>query len=171
MTINLFSGLAIEFQPLSFQPMPSAQCAILEISLMSKKIDRPQSVTWLTVFVLIITGWQWFRLVTILRAWDLLNKPPISVSPIYLALNAVIWGGLGCALCWALFFGKPWAPTALRWLGLAFAIFLWTDRLLLQSELRSSNQSFILILTLSALAAVFWVLSQSGVRAFFGEQI
>ena len=136
---------------------------------MSLQIARPQSVTWLTVFVLINTGWQWFRFVSVLQDWTLLNEMPLSVSPIYLAFSSLIWGGLASALSWGLITGSRWALSALRAISLAYVLTLWIDRFLLQASAPNNNLAFFVLITLMALAALFWVASKNETRVFFGE--
>ena len=138
---------------------------------MSSQNNRPRTVTWLTVFVLITTGWQWFRFARILHAWHLIVELPLSVSPIYLALSSLIWAGLTSALTWGLVFGLRWLPSALRGISLAFVLILWIDKIFLQvSEPNNNNQVFALLITLAALATVNWIVSRPDAKAYFGEQ-
>ena len=135
---------------------------------MSHLSNKPRSVTWLVVFVLIITGWQWFRFAIILQSWKLLSEMPLSAPTIYFALSSLIWGSLGNALVLALNSGLGWAPSSLRWISAIFVLIYWADKIVLQVGENINNQVFVLLITLISLAIVFWILSRSETRAYFG---
>lgn len=131
---------------------------------------RPRSVTWLLVLVLSFTGGNLLRLLAALEAREFLGRLPLSVSPFTIALSALFWAVTGCGVAWGLWQGAAWSLPVTRLASLAYAAYVWIDRLVLgANSLRSSNQPFALAATFILLGFVLWVLARSGVRAYFGE--
>lgn len=138
---------------------------------MPLEAKRPQSVTWLLVFVLTFTGWHWLRLLTALAQWEFLAGLQMSVPPLYFALSGLLWGLIGIPIAWGLLLGKKWTPRALRIAGPAYAFYFWFDRLLLQSnELANTNWRFALAMTILFLVWLNWTLTRPGALAYLGER-
>lgn len=106
-----------------------------------------------------------------LTAWFTLPDLPASVPKSYLFLKNSFWGGVGLIAAMALFFRRIWAPK-LTYIGaIAYAIWLWIDRLLLQrSDYAGSSFPFTFgAMTLCFLITI-WILSRPSVRQYYEEQ-
>lgn len=106
-----------------------------------------------------------------LVAWFTLPDLPASVPEGYLFLKNGFWGSVGLIAAMALFFHRSWAPK-LTYIGaIAYAIWLWIDRLLLQrSNYASSSFPFTFgAMTLCFLIVVL-ILSRPSVRQYYEEQ-
>ncbi len=69
-----------------------------------------------------------------------------------------------------LFFGARWAPRVARATAIVLAVWYWADRLLfVHTHFARQSWPVALAGTLASLLAVFWVLSRSAVRDYFGE--
>jgi hypothetical protein len=133
------------------------------------KVRRPFFVTLLTVMVLIITSTNLVRFIEALSEWDFLSSLP-RVSPAYLAASGLLWTLVGLPLMWGLWRGHPQAPKAARILALAYTLYYWLDRILVESAVgRPANWPFAVGLTIVLLIFIFWILSTSKPRSFFGE--
>jgi hypothetical protein len=133
------------------------------------KVRRPLFVTLLTVMVLIITSTNLVRFIDALSEWDFLSSLP-RVSPAYLAASGLLWTLVGLPLMWALWRGHPQAPKAARILALAYTLYYWLDRILVESAVgRPANWPFAVGLTIVLLIFIFCILSTSKPRSFFGE--
>jgi hypothetical protein len=139
---------------------------------MSVAHRRPWGVTILTLFVLTIACLSLLRFVLSLAQWRFLSSLP-GVSPVYLALSGLVWASLGFILFWGLWRKKGWAPRRVGWGALLYALYFWLDRLFAAAWLKTgtppANTLFAAFLTITILAAVFWILSRSKHKAFFGE--
>jgi hypothetical protein len=130
---------------------------------------RPFFVTLLTVMVLIIASTHLVRFIEALSEWDFLSSLP-RVSPAYLAASGLLWTLVGLPLIWGLWRGHAQAPKAIRILAPAYTSYYWLDRILVKSVVGSpANWPFALGLTIILLVLIFWVLSTSKSRSFFGE--
>ena len=133
------------------------------------KAGRPFFVTLLTVMVLIISSTNLVRFIEALSEWDFLSSLP-RVSPSYLAASGLLWTLVGLPLIWGLWRGHPQARKAARILALAYTLYYWVDRILVESAVgRPANGPFAFGLTIVLLIFIFWVLSTSKSRSFFGE--
>ncbi len=106
-----------------------------------------------------------------LAAWFTLPDIPISVPKGYLLLKNVLWGSVGLIAATALFFRCSWAPK-LTYIGaIAYAAWLWIDRLLLQqSDFASSSFPFTFGAMTLCFLIVVWILSRPSVRQYYEEQ-
>lgn len=129
---------------------------------------RPLYVTWLSLGVLIFSGWYIARLALGLDLPDI----PLSVPHWYMSLTGAVWGAMGLAIAYGLFSGHSWARTLARWGALAFAVWYWTDRLFIaRSHYLDISWPPALAITLLTLLGLFWLLSRPAARNFFGESI
>lgn len=132
-------------------------------------VNRPFLVTVLAVLVLIMTSINLIRFIEALVQWRFLSSLP-RVSPAYLAGSGLFWSLIGLPLTWGLWRGHPIAPKAARIVALAYAIYYWLDLVLLESRGEIFvNWPFIAGLTLVLLVSIFWVLSPTSSKAYFGE--
>lgn len=133
------------------------------------KTRRPFFVTLLTVVVLIIASTHLVRFIEALSEWDFLSSLP-RVSPVYLAATGLLWTLVGLPLIWGLWRGHAQARKAIRILTPAYTSYYWLDRTLVKSAVGSpANWPFALGLTIILLILIYWVLSTSRSRSFFGE--
>lgn len=132
---------------------------------------RPRSVTLLAVVVLILAGLNLNRLVQSLLQWDFL-RTLLPISPVYLAVSGLIWGGVGLTLFVGLWSGQPWVPGLARWGSLAFFLYSWLDRYLLENPATWRFKTpFFIGATVLTLGLVFWILSRPKVKLFFRRPV
>lgn len=141
---------------------------------------RPRSVTLLGLGVLIMTGVYLARLVLALRDWSILAPLPGS-SPLYLTLTGLIWMGVGALLSWGIWRpgrGRVVLPARLRRASLIYTLYFWLERLFLFDREASAapfqiclpkNWPFLLALTGILVGSIFYILSRSKTKLYFGE--
>lgn len=130
---------------------------------------RPFLVTLVAILVLTITGIHLVRLIQTLSWWDFLSNLP-RVSPVYLALSGLLWTLAGFPIFIGLWLGWPGLPKATRLLALAYALYVWLDRLFMANrENIMVNWPFAAGMTTLLLLIVFWTFSRPPVKAYFGE--
>lgn len=130
---------------------------------------RPFLVTLVAILVLTITGIHLVRFIQTLSWWDFLSSLP-RISPVYLALTGLIWTLAGLPIFFGLWLGRPGLPKATRLLAVAYALYVWLDRLLVANvEYEMVNWPFAAALTALLLFIVLWTFSRPPVKAFFGE--
>jgi hypothetical protein len=81
------------------------------------------------------------------------------------------WGSVGLIAAMALFFRCSWAPK-LTYIGaIAYAVWLWIDRSLLQqSDFANSSFPFTFGVMTLCFLIVIWILSRPSVRQYYEEQ-
>lgn len=132
--------------------------------------NRPLSVTWLVVGVLIFTSRVLTRLGETITLWPYLQTLPLSTPPVYFLLSSVVWSGLGIALAWGLWRGLSWAPRAARWGVPLYILVHQLDQLFLASDpLTNINRPFEIGASIFILILPYWILSRQEVRGYFGE--
>ena len=136
----------------------------------SPKPRRPKAVTCLIIVTIFYTFLHLFRFYYSLLQWDFLIGQEIAVSPIYLTLSGAFWVLIGGILIWGLWRGSPWAPNLTRISILVYFTFFWIDRVFLTKDIFAQmNNPFAILLSLIVIMLIFWLLSRSKSRAFFGE--
>lgn len=128
---------------------------------------RPKLVTALSLGVLILAMLQLARFGLSLS----LPPLPLTIPPIYLTLTGAIWGVGGLAAAWALFTGRKWAPGFARWGLLAYAMWYWTDRLLLvRTDYARQTMPASIVMTIVLLVAGIWTLQVPNVKGYYREE-
>ena len=131
---------------------------------------RPRSVTFLAIGVLSLTGVFITRFVQTVTQWDFLSALPLSVSPLYLAVTGFVFGGVGLAISFGLWFGKRYARRGLQIALPVFVVYDWIDLIfLVESPGGRANIPFRLGITIVLAVIIFWILSRQGAKTFFGE--
>ena len=131
--------------------------------------NRPFLVTLLALLVLSITIIYLVRLINSIILWDFLAALP-GISPLLLALTGLIVTLFGAMLFWGLWTGKPRAPRATRLLSVVYLAYQWIEWLLsVRAGNEFENWLFAAGMTLIAIIFIFWTLSRSDAKTYFGE--
>jgi hypothetical protein len=128
---------------------------------------RPLSVTLLAIGVLIFAGINLIRVVASLQQREFLAGL-LPISPLYLSISGLVWLVVGLILVWGLWLGRHWAIRATLLGVLAYSLYYWFNRLLLDAEKPGYNWLFSAAINLLLLGIVFWVLNNRKARVFFG---
>ena len=107
---------------------------------------RPASVTTLMWLVVVPTVWNATRLGASITKWDLLADFASPPGPAYIAGSGVFWVVCGLGILLLIHRRNQQARLAAAAFAIAYAIWWWTDRLLIQPE-TASNWPFNLTLT------------------------
>ena len=130
---------------------------------------RPFLVTLLALLVLSITIIYLVRLINSITLWNFLAALP-GISPLYLALTGLIVTLVGALLFWGLWTGNPRAPRATRVLTMAYLSYQWLEWI---QSVRVGNEfenwPFAAGMTLFVIIFIFWTLSRSDAKTFFGD--
>jgi peptidoglycan/LPS O-acetylase OafA/YrhL len=120
--------------------------------------------------VLTFTGLQAIKLWATISSWNYLNSLPLSVSPVYLGVNAAVWMIIGGVLAFGLWRVRSWALPATRWAIIVYFLEVWLDRVVLQPKgPQQSTWLFDLLLSLVIIASSIGNIALPKVRAYFGE--
>jgi hypothetical protein len=135
------------------------------------KHKRPNSVTWLTVGVLIFVTINITRLTTAVQQGAFLSDLPLSVSPFYLAFTGLIWAITGLPILWGSWIGKGWTPRVIKVYVVLYAIYYWLERWLAKTNsIMNTGWTGAAVITTLILILVLWITSRPAARKFFGEQ-
>ena len=130
---------------------------------------RPFLVTLLALLVLSITIIYLVRLINSITLWNFLAALP-GISPLYLALTGLILTLVGALLFFGLWTGNPRAPRETRVLTVAYLSYQWLEWI---QSVRVGNEfenwPFAAGMTLFVIIFIFWTLSRSDAKTFFGD--
>jgi hypothetical protein len=132
---------------------------------MEAHLNRPLSVTILSVIVLCITSWNAIRIYGALVNWDILRE--FGASPVYIMVSGVLWAAVGLWLAYATWTGKRRAFGAGLVSAALYLAWYWLDRLVMQPA-PAPNLAFSAIV--SAVLLVYVVISLIVSRAFFDKE-
>lgn len=139
-------------------------------SLQRSWLRRPRSVTFLSLFVLICSGFYLTRVFVILRSWSFWEEQYLPYASYYLLVTGLVWGLIFLGLAAGLWFGKKGAGRILRAVTLVYLGYYWIERIFLSRNTpTTSNWPFLLGITLATLALIYWLLSRPAARQYLGE--
>jgi hypothetical protein len=130
--------------------------------------NRPASVTYLAIAVLMIAGFNLLRFWNAFGDYEFLSSL-LPFSPLYLVLGGLFWGLTGLVLFYGLWLGKRWAPIITLIAAFGYTLYYWLDRILLTSQGVGVNWLFVLIVNLILLTLIVWILNRSLARRYFGD--
>jgi hypothetical protein len=125
---------------------------------------RPNTVTTLLWVVLCLTAWNATRLFASIADWTLLAEFAPRPGPVYIAISAAFWALSGFALWVTIRRRSPRARLATALYISGYALWWWTDRLLLQVP--RPNWPFAIVATILILATVTILLYHPHTRAY-----
>lgn len=129
---------------------------------------RPRMVTVICLMFLLIGVSHLFKFIQVLLNLRILQSLPLTVSPVYLAVDGLVWGVSGLILSWGLWTGQTWAGKAGLVLTLFFAAAFWIDLIWISEPEQLQTRWLInLVFTALGLSAVFLSLNLANSRIFF----
>ena len=135
---------------------------------------RPFNVTLIVLGVLIIAVVNLDRLIQSIRMWDFLAHLP-GVNPFYMAASGLCWTLTGLLLTVCLWRGMRITYSLLPLAGVLFIIYTWLDSSLVDGRLGlvfdNTTWLFKAGLSLLTLVFLFWTLSGSKAKAYFGRNL
>jgi hypothetical protein len=122
--------------------------------------------------VLIIAVINLDRLVQSIQMWDFLAQLP-GVSPFYIAASGLFWTLAGLLFTVGLWRGMRITYRLLPFAGVLYIIYTWLDSSLVGGQpgfvFDNAAWPFKTSLSLLALGLLFWTLSSSKAKAYFGR--
>ena len=133
-------------------------------------ISRPRQITILCWVYLLISIFHFLKLGQVLFHWSRLEKLPLTISPLYLAADSLVWCVSAIALAWGLWVGRSWARPAAFILSLFYSLVFWADRIwIAEPEGLAQRWPINLLLTIIGLGMILLVLSLKSTRDYFLE--
>ena len=130
--------------------------------------SRPTIVTVIAILVLIIGVLNLIQLIQTIRLWGLLNEI-ISISPVVLIISGLVWGASGILIFVGMMSGKTITVRLLRLFAVLYVLYVWFDRIFLRTAPgKDGNNVFVLIISVIFIVIVFWALTKSNVKEYFG---
>ncbi len=122
----------------------------------------------LSILYIIISLFHLLKFIQVIIQWSILIKLPLSISPIYLAGDGLIWGSAGLILAGGLWAGKSWSSPAVMILSFLYSLVFWADRIwIAEPEGLAQRWPINLILTIIGLGMILLVLSRKSSRDYF----
>lgn len=138
--------------------------------MVERKWKPPFAITLAAWQVLILTGWNAVRLLTSILWRDTLEVYAPRPGPLYIGASGGFWTLVGAFLLWS--FWRKARRTRLAWAAAsaAYALWVWADRLFVQTEVRA-NWPFDLALTCLLLGWMLAVVLLPRHRTYFEREV
>lgn len=133
-------------------------------------IERPLNVTIFAWMVLIIAIFNLTRFFQAIIQKDFLLQY-LFISPIYLVLSGLIWGGVFLLFFWGLWIGAEWVMNTMSYLIVVYAIYFWLDREFVGNMIyKGANQYFMIIVTIVLLLWTYSVFFRGRLKRLIGDK-
>ena len=131
---------------------------------------RPSGITVLSILYFLISLFYLLKFSQVLLQWSSLENLPLTISPIYLATDSLVWFVSGIILAWGLWAGKKWSRLTTMILSFLYSLVFWADRIwIAEPEGLAQRWPINLILTIIGLGMIIFVLSRKSTRDYFWE--
>lgn len=131
---------------------------------------RPIGIKVLCVLLFLISLFYLLRLGQVLLHWSRLEKLPLTITPLYLAADSLVWCVSAIILAWGLWVGRSWARPTTLIMSILFSLAFWADRIwIAEPEGLAQRWPVNLILTIIGLGMILLVLSRKSTRDYFWE--
>lgn len=134
------------------------------------KTPRPFSVTLLAWIVLSLSALNLIRFGAAIFQWNALAEFAPRPGPLYILLTGLVWAAVGFPLAIGLWLEHRNGYRAALPVSLAYSIYYWLDRLLLQERPAQSNWLFALAVTIVLLSLATFVTFHPKTRNFFKRE-
>ena len=132
--------------------------------------SRPRQITILCWVYLLISIFYFLKLGQVLLHWSSLEKLPLTISPLYLASDSLVWCVSAIILTWGLWVGRSWSRPTTLILSILFSMVFWVDKIwIAEPEGLAQRWPINLVLTMIGLGMILLVLSLKSTRDYFWE--
>jgi hypothetical protein len=137
----------------------------LEAETISK---RPRMITLLSILVLLVGLYHLLKLSQTILQWDILSSLPLMISPVYLAIQGLVWGITGPVIFWSLWTGKNWGRWFCLTAVLIYTAAFWIDLIWISEPTVLKNRWGVnLILSILGLGGSYIFLTAKSSRDYF----
>ena len=131
---------------------------------------RPRILTLLSIAILLISGYHLLTFSQVLQHLPILQSLPLKISPVYLAVDGIIWGISGLILTWGLWTGKPWSGKVGKILAFLYTAVFWIDLIwIAEPKVLHTRWLFNLAVTLVVLPVVYFSLDSKTSRGYLNR--
>jgi hypothetical protein len=131
---------------------------------------RPIGIKVLSVLLFLISLFYLLKLSQVLLHWSRLEKLPLTISPLYLAVDSLVWCVSAIILAWGLWVGRSWARPTTLIISILFSLVFWADRIwIAEPEGLAQRWPINIILTIIGLGMILLVLNRKSTRDYFWE--
>ena len=129
---------------------------------------RPLGITVLSILYFLISLFYLLKFCQVLLQWSSLENLPLTISPIYLASDSMVWFVLGIILAWGLWTGKKWSSPAALTISFLYSLVFWADRIwIAEPEGLAQRWPVNLFLTIIGFGMISLILSRKSSHDYF----
>jgi hypothetical protein len=131
---------------------------------------RPRIITILSILIFLISFFYLVKFSQGLIQWEILASLPLTVSPLYLVVDGLVWTLSAGFLFWSLWSGKSWSRSWGIIISLVYTVVFWIDTIFLaEPGTTQSRWPINLLFSLTGLSAIFLILNLKQCRAYFNR--
>ena len=132
--------------------------------------NRPRIITTLSILAFIFGLYHLIKFTQAIIQWKILTDLPLTISPLYLAIDGLVWGISGFFVAWSLWVGKHWARKSTLVFSMIYAVLFWVDLIWIAEPIvLQIRWLFNLAATLLGLLAVYSSLSTKASRDYYNR--
>lgn len=131
---------------------------------------RPGMISLISVLVFLACLFHLLQFIQVLLQWDILSSLGLTLSPIYILLDGLIWSLLAGFLSWSFWTGKPWSPVLGKIIGLVYLAGFWIESIWIAEPAGLSTRwPLNLFLSLLCIGGFWRILSRHSSQAYFSR--
>jgi hypothetical protein len=133
------------------------------------KKTRPTGITIFSIFLLLFSLFQLWRVLQVILLWEILSSLDLSQSPLIQGGEGLLWAVWGFILAWGLWKGKHWAHLSLIIASLLFTLVFWIKLIwIAEPVVIQTRWPFSLGLTIIGLGSLFGFLRLRSTQGYLG---
>lgn len=139
-------------------------------TLPNNQEQAPRILILLLVAVVIFALSHLFQFIQVLTQSKTLSLLGLEITPIYLALDGLIWGAIGFFMAWSIWAKRVWSPVLGSLFTILYSLYFWIDQLFIsQQDFLARRLPVNLVFTIFGLSAILTILNLRSTRAYFGK--
>lgn len=136
----------------------------------AEKSTRPAGIKILMIIISGISLLQIYKLIQALSNWETLSNLDLSISPLFLVGESLIWAFIGGLLIKGIWQADEWALRGSLITGMIFAIFQWIKLAwIYDAHVLQTRWPVNLAITILGLGILSMILYLKSSRAYFGQ--
>ena len=131
---------------------------------------RPGIITFLSILIFLISFFYLVKFSQAINQREILASLPLTVSPLYLIGDGLVWSLTAGFLSWSLWSGKSWSRSWGIIISLTYAVVFWIDAIFLAEPGTIQSRWLInLVFSVAGLSAIFLILNLNQCLAYFNR--
>jgi len=131
---------------------------------------RPTGIKVLSIILFLISLFYLLKLSQVILQWSRLELLHLTITPLYLAVDSVVWCVSAIILAWGIWVARRWARPTTLIMSFLYSFVFWIDRIwIAESEGLTQRWPINLLLTILGLGMILLIVNRKSSRVYFRE--